>query len=480
MYSLLLMYAESIGFLVEGCMMTLLGAIVNATSTIRYVLLVFWVVLYCAYCYGMVYRKYARLNRKLFQYIKNGMFDQLQRCVTMRHDQNKNTALKFLTMTEIRQKDRNATIYFDSEEDLPSVRPKEKNPQSTKTTYLDTINYRHGHLHWTIHGLILFVDRRDTPRIPRALFHQICELEAPGCPGPIHKTLGRAVKQLALIIIFLVLMFLLMMILEEIAPISTTSELIITLATGFLPLILLFVLRDPEDDILLNDYSFTGKVQQVIMAYRDTWAVYDLSFTREYHGFTGPPGTDDDTTPPSQASTLLMRRHLEGSDPVGDASAPDVVDPTHVDLLITIKDENELDCMTGNLRSEPCSLGSRGSLNSTLRTSPDDPNSGQGGATGGANATSGGVGGAMNTNKPTNATAPRTMDNNGEKGKRPGSGPPNQTASWRPGSPKINLVVDIAKGNHTKSELCPNGIPMRTVANSKYSLVNEKQPESAL
>ncbi|KAK2142796.1 hypothetical protein LSH36_912g00060 [Paralvinella palmiformis] len=474
MYSLLLMYAESIGFFVEVCMMSLLGAVVNATSTIRYAFLAFWILLYCAYCYRSVQRRYGKLNRKLFRFIKDGMYDQLQRCVTMRHEQRKNTALKYLSLSDIRQKERNATIYFDSEEDLPSVRPKERSSKLPRNQFVDTIDYQHGHLQWTIHGLVLFVDRRDTPRIPRDLFQKICQLEAPGCPGPIHKTLGRAVKQLALIVIFLLLMFVLMMILEEVSPISTAAELLLTLATGFLPLIFLVVLRDPEDEISLNRYSFTGKVQQVIMAYKETWPVFDLSFTRDFSAGSEPVVEDEDTTPPSQASTLLVRRHQEVHDPDNSNAGPDVVDPTHVDLLITVKDESELDCITGNLRSEPCSIGSHGSLNSGHRNSPDDPGPGHGGASSAAGGPS-----ATNTNKPTNATAPRTAPEN----------PATKSNHAEPGSdqaspPRVDLVVDIVKGGLPicggQADSCKNGIPMWSVASSKYPAANDRQPESAL
>ena len=59
---------------------------------------------------------------------------------------------------------------------------------------------------------------------------------------------------------------------------STTNQLLVTLAGGFLPFVVRFVLKPNKPEINLNTYSFEGKITEVIRSFHQTWPVYDLSF----------------------------------------------------------------------------------------------------------------------------------------------------------------------------------------------------------
>ena len=51
--------------------------------------------------------------------------------------------------------------------------------------------------------MIFFVDQNDVARIPVELFHKMCEVEAPGCPGPQYKSYVKATKHVFFITLFL-------------------------------------------------------------------------------------------------------------------------------------------------------------------------------------------------------------------------------------------------------------------------------------
>ena len=58
-------------------------------------------------------------------------------------------------------------------------------------------------LYWRINDLVMFVDQYDVARIPVDLFNRICEIDAPGCPGPQYKSYVKATKHLFIMMLFL-------------------------------------------------------------------------------------------------------------------------------------------------------------------------------------------------------------------------------------------------------------------------------------
>ena len=58
-------------------------------------------------------------------------------------------------------------------------------------------------LNWRINDLVMFVDKQDVARIPVELYKRVCEIEAPGCPGPQYKAYVKATKYLSFMVLFL-------------------------------------------------------------------------------------------------------------------------------------------------------------------------------------------------------------------------------------------------------------------------------------
>ena len=61
--------------------------------------------------------------------------------------------------------------------------------------------------HWMINDLVLFVDSEDTPRIPKQLFDEVTEIRVAGVPGPVYRGHIEAFRQLAKIVLFILLVF---------------------------------------------------------------------------------------------------------------------------------------------------------------------------------------------------------------------------------------------------------------------------------
>lgn len=463
--SVLVMYAEAFGFIVEVCVLTSLGAVVNSDRSVQYVILAFWGVVYAVASCRLSYAGYTRLSRQLFHFIRTRLNDGIQAASPLRYEKRRNTAFKFLTIAEaVQLKAQDQASVWQDDSDTPATTAGVGRSALAATTSGrldggavsndrgvgavvapdDSIEYRDNRLHWSIHSLVLFVDKNDVSRIPLDFFWEICKLDMPGSPGPVHKAALRATGCILCSLVFLSLLSIVVLSFGNMYEVATPNQMILMLVSGAVPLIIFLVVYgfNLPHGSCINQYSLHGKVQRVIVDYCQSWPVYDLSFTRggraagpggasrednhplmmscrhQVHGLRTSDGDDPDCCHrqgcrqqrmwPEDQTTELKSIANAGGRGAAVAGARCGEPPVQVDLLITVKDEQEED----NIRSEPVSLGSGMSINSNGgrggpdRTSPDDnppvtPSTGH--CT--QSATTGCV-----TNQPTNATRSRMTE----------------------------------------------------------------------
>ena len=391
MFSVLVLFTEVFGFFIEVCVFTLMGAIVNASSAAKYIMLAFWVIVYSTTCFNSVYNRYMDLNTKVFEMIKEKLKEDVEDVTLLREEKQKNTAFKYFTREEVQShKDRQAEFESDSEDESGDVEKRDLLQEYTAP--VDSIEYIWDQLHWRLNHLILFVNRKDIPHIPKELFEKICKIEAPGCPGPVYKSLLKACRKFLYMIVFLIFVVIVVMAFGDVYKISTTNQLLVTLAGGFVPFVVRFVLRAKQEELSLNTYSFEGKIHHIIDTFTQIWPVFDISFdilrteghepditTRSGFPPQPPPGgavggvAEGQTVLPGDQNDAIITQ-------IGRAATrtyqmPRRTEPSQVDLLITIRDDSE-DDVTGNLRSDAPSgnYESRGSLASggNQRISPDE------------------------------------------------------------------------------------------------------------
>ena len=342
MYSVLIMYAECFGFIVEGFVMILMGAVVNAGSAANYIMVSFWAITYSISCYNDAYERYMNLNAKVFEYIKEKLTDDIKKVTAMRKVKQRYTAFKYFTSEDIQNE-----AQIEIEADLESadelnavIGTTPRRPAPKQVSFEDSIEYIGGKLHWKIYHAIFFVDKKDVPRIPRELFEQICHIEAPGCPGPVYKGLLGATQKFLYMVVFLVFVAIVVNTFGNMYDVSSTNQLLVTLAGGFVPFVIRFVLQPKQNDLDLNTYTFQGKVHELIKTFQQTWPVHDLTFKLDSNVEQDIPNGPD-------ATRNISTENAVTTEPI----------PRQVDLLITIRDEDLTD-PTVNLRSETGSVGS--------------------------------------------------------------------------------------------------------------------------
>ncbi len=94
-----------------------------------------------------MYERYLKLNKGLFDFIKDRMKNEIEKVTVLCEDVQKNTAFKYyFTDDEIKaHSETESQTCIEIDEDLRKNR-------------LEHIN---NHLHWKLNGLVLFVDCKD-------------------------------------------------------------------------------------------------------------------------------------------------------------------------------------------------------------------------------------------------------------------------------------------------------------------------------
>ena len=304
---LLLMYAEAAGFAAEVCALSLIGAVVNANNAAKYVVLAFWVVTYTANCYNSAYAKYVQLSAAVFGFIKRKLDDDVRAVTLLRERYQKNTAFKYFTSVELcaatRVEAEVDSCIDDNNDAMTAQREAAHAPE-------DSIEYVDGKLHWRVTDLVLFVDRKDVPRMPVALFERICEIEAPGCPGPVSSSLLRATVQLGYMLAFLAFVFAVVVTFGSAYSVSATNQLLVTLAGGLLPFVVRFVLTVRQVELDLNSYTFEGRIHNIMREFSQAWPVYDLSFERDVPEAAESDGISRGAGDTAQVDLLITVREV--------------------------------------------------------------------------------------------------------------------------------------------------------------------------
>ena len=249
-YAVMLMVAECASFILHICVFTMMGIIVNASKVLKYGALIFMVVLYSYDCYNNVYLQYLKLNKALFSEIKGRIKDISE--VTM--------------LPSYLQENR-------------GFKSQESSDQAEHESADDLVNDSPGH--WVINDLILFIDNNDIPRIPKKLFEEVCDIEVPGSPGPVYRSLILATGKFFLIILFLIFVFIVVLSFGDVYKISSTNQMLATMAGGFMPFIFSNLLKPAQPAIELGSVSFKSKLEEIVINFWQLWPMYDFKFEVE-------------------------------------------------------------------------------------------------------------------------------------------------------------------------------------------------------
>ena len=347
MLDLVLMYAEAVQFFLEVLILTLMGVIANADFALDYFMVFFWTIIYCNTCFKHVYESYAKLTGKIFDFLKGELDAKVSSAMRVPEHFQIHTGFKYFTHQRMQELDFMAHHFqeSDSEDEDDHGGHTHTHDEHSRCFPKDILTVsKMGRLYWRVNNLVLFISKKDVPRIPKKLFWKICnELKAPGCPGPLRRSILQAFKQLVYMILFLLFVFIIIMSFDEVANLSDSNQLLLTVVSGFLPFIIHEVLMPKEPEVDLSNYSLQGKMEEILLNYRQAWPAYDIAgkvdpddragSAEECHSNADPCHPQPDTD--SKVSTTV-ELDAESDDPChgpgGSGSGHVVVDVGHVEV----------------------------------------------------------------------------------------------------------------------------------------------------
>ncbi|CAH1797869.1 unnamed protein product [Owenia fusiformis] len=240
--------SECFGFGLEVLIFTLIGLIVNAGSVLKYLSILFLLIIYSYECFHNVYVKYLTLNKAIFKDVFGRVKDDVTEVTQLPGHLQENRGFKSEAMVE---------------------QKRHKTP--------DVLSERRP-MHWNINDLVLFVSKFDVHFVPVKLFYAITMIEVAGSPGPIHKSMFHAWRRFGQIVVFLVFLVMTVSLFAKIYKVGSTSQMLATLAGGIFPFVLRNFMSPKATPIELNSCTFNCKVDEVIGNFKEDWPIADLPF----------------------------------------------------------------------------------------------------------------------------------------------------------------------------------------------------------
>lgn len=250
LFSCIILVVEVIVFFVETIVYTLIGIILNASQTLKYVSLLFMLTLYAKDCFGSVTKKYQSFNQAINKALLSKVQEDVEKVAWQTASVQPNTAFQI-----------NVKDHGDAE---------------IKTDPVVCIS--NSVVKWKIPRLLLFLDNHDKPHITRTFFFKAAYIDHVGCPGTLYKNLARAMRQFLTIILFLFFVVVVVMAFGNEYSVSGVNQMLATLAGGFLPWVFRNVLFKPPPDLEVDTstLSFQNLFDDVIRKHTQNWPVADI------------------------------------------------------------------------------------------------------------------------------------------------------------------------------------------------------------
>ena len=243
-----------VSLLVNIVAYTLVACLVTAKATMRYTAFAVLIILNARDCFLAVEQRYAVFNEKLQAEILSQTHDEIKKLAKRQKTVQINKAFK---------------IQIQEPEEAPVCSPHtmwENMAISGKNKVL-----------WHAKSVVQFLDNDDKVYLSEKFFFDACYMDYYGCPGDFSSSLFLALRQLFLITAFLAFVVFTLNAYGGLES-NNASGLLVTLATGLLPLFIrrFFATPLPELSLDTTDFNFQNHLDRLIHNFFEYWEVVDL------------------------------------------------------------------------------------------------------------------------------------------------------------------------------------------------------------
>ena len=337
MFAACFLARECIVFVVEYTIYVVIGVILNADHTLKYVTIAFMVVLYIRDCFGSVGNKYQKFNAILHEAALEKAAQDIHAEVDPDDSANMEKNAAFVVPTTKHGKD----------VPIPDLYVKMA-PHGPKGFMKYTEEEQ---LSWTMWQMAVFLNNKDKSFLSQDFFFQSIKMQNCKVPGSLINNYLIAFAKLLVILVFLFFVVLIVMVFGEEYNLSTFNQTIATLVTGFLPWALTNVLFKSADAFELDkeNINFQIELDKLIRKFHQMLVVADIpaevvSNTTNSH--TDADIVDSNPTIPlidGEDTTVTSENHISSSDYRDDEATRTVKVHGKDELIIYVPDRNGLD-----------------------------------------------------------------------------------------------------------------------------------------
>ena len=249
LYSIIFLLTEIVSFAVEIFIHTLMGIILNAAVTLTYVSLILLLAVYANDCFGNVTKAFLAFNKAL-----NGLLLGLGRgkCESI--------------MYKIEDNQENLAFRVNMEQSTVVENP------------IELVRDPTGYPRWRISRLLLFLSKEDIPLIPKSLYFAACKMSFYAVPGELLLRYLRAAMEFGGIIVFLLFVLVVVLAFGDTYQISTSNQLLATVAGGFVPFMLRKVVFKihAAPGVDTSNINFQICFTHLLEKYRQSWPIHDI------------------------------------------------------------------------------------------------------------------------------------------------------------------------------------------------------------
>ena len=242
-----------VSLLVNIVCYTLVAVIVTAKETVRYTAFAVLIVLNARDCFLAVEQRYNVFNEKLQDTLLTQTKDDIKKLARRKKNNQPNTAFQI----EVELDDGNESV---SDDIWNNMAISEKN-----------------NILWNAKSVIQFLDNDDRVYLSEKFYFDACYMDYYGCPGDFSSNLLLAFRQVFVITAFLAFVVFTLNAYGGLEA-NSSSGLLVTLATGLLPLFVrrFFSTPIPELSLDTEDFNFQNILDNLIKNFAEYWEVIDL------------------------------------------------------------------------------------------------------------------------------------------------------------------------------------------------------------
>ena len=231
----------------------LVAIIVTAKATVRYTAFAVLIILNARDLFLAVEQRYLVFNEKLQDTIMSHTHDEIKKLAKRQKDVQHNTAFKI------------------------EVESDEESGDSRKCLWNNMAISEKNKILWNSQSIVQFLDNDDKVYLSEKFFFDACYMDYYGCPGDFSSNLLLAVRQVLIITAFLAFVVFTLNAYGGLEA-NSSSGLLVTLATGLLPLFVrrFFSVPIPELSLDTDDFNFQNKLDNLVYNYSEYWEVIDL------------------------------------------------------------------------------------------------------------------------------------------------------------------------------------------------------------